>query len=123
MDQADPIDVDVGARIRIRRKQLRVSQSGLAEYLGVSFQQVQKYERGANRISASTLVRVAEKLEISVAELVGEGPDSIADGEILAMLGSSGALALLRAFSGIESPRVRAAILELVLSTSVRGSD
>ncbi|HYD43914.1 MAG TPA: helix-turn-helix transcriptional regulator, partial [Phenylobacterium sp.] len=48
-DEPDPIDVAVGARIRLRRKQLGISQSKLADAIGVTFQQVQKYERGANR--------------------------------------------------------------------------
>src|ERR1044072_9269143 len=68
----DPIDVAVGHRIRVRRKWLGVSQSALADHLGVSFQQVQKYERGANRVSASMLVRIAQKLDTTVGELVGE---------------------------------------------------
>ncbi|MFY8163942.1 MAG: helix-turn-helix domain-containing protein [Brevundimonas sp.] len=55
----DPIDVTVGAAIRFRRKEIDQSQSALAEALGVTFQQVQKYERGTNRISASMLVRAA----------------------------------------------------------------
>ena len=59
---SDPIDVGVGARIRIRRRELGVSQGLLAEHLGLTFQQVQKYERGANRVSASMLVRIAERL-------------------------------------------------------------
>lgn len=120
MDSPDPIDIDVGKRLRIRRKQMAISQTELANHLGVSFQQVQKYERGANRISASMLVRAAEKLEISVAELVGEAQGAVADGEVLSMLASSGALDLLRAFSTIEDPRVRSAILDLVRSTSER---
>ena len=123
MDSPDPIDIDVGTRIRIRRKQMNISQSALAEHLGVTFQQVQKYERGANRISASMLVRAAEKLGVSVAELVGEAGGAVSDGEILGMLASSGALELLRAFSSVDNPRVRAAILELVRSTSAREKD
>ena len=50
--QPDPIDIAVGARIRMRRKSMGVSQQGLADVLGVTFQQVQKYERGTNRVSA-----------------------------------------------------------------------
>ncbi len=72
---ADPIDVSVGARIRMRRRELGVSQGVLAQHLGLTFQQVQKYERGANRVSASMLVRTAEKLETSVAHLIGETDD------------------------------------------------
>ena len=68
----NPVDVEVGARIRARRRALRLSQSQLAEALGITFQQVQKYERGANRVSASMLVGIAQVLSTSVAELVGE---------------------------------------------------
>ena len=68
----DPIDIAVGTRIRTRRRATGFSQTQLAESLGITFQQVQKYERGANRVSASMLVRIAAKLETSVAALVGE---------------------------------------------------
>ena len=66
----NPIDVEVGARIRVRRKYLSLSQSALAEALGLTFQQVQKYERGANRVSASMLVKIAAKLDTTVGALV-----------------------------------------------------
>jgi transcriptional regulator with XRE-family HTH domain len=59
----DPIDIHVGAEIRRRRKFLSMSQSGLAEQLGITFQQIQKYERGANRVSASALYRIAITLK------------------------------------------------------------
>lgn len=75
----DPIDITVGNRIRVRRKWLSLSQSDLAAALGLTFQQIQKYERGANRVSASTLVRTAKVLDTTVAALVGEearGPQS-----------------------------------------------
>ena len=68
----DPIDVQVGSRIRIRRNSLKMSQAVLADHLGLTFQQVQKYERGANRVSASMLVKVARKLETTVSVLVGD---------------------------------------------------
>jgi transcriptional regulator with XRE-family HTH domain len=69
----DPIDVAVGARIRARRLELGMSQTKLANALGLTFQQVQKYERGDNRVSASTLVRSARALDVAAAALVGEG--------------------------------------------------
>lgn len=65
--QPDPIDVHVGGRIRARRAMLGVTQVQLAEMLGLTFQQVQKYERGVNRVSASTLWRAAEALSVPVA--------------------------------------------------------
>ncbi len=61
------IDQHVGARLRVRRKQIGMSQSGLAEALGLTFQQVQKYERGANRVSASKLYETARVLGVDVA--------------------------------------------------------
>lgn len=76
----DPIDIHVGAMIRLRRKQLSISQDSLAKHLGLTFQQVQKYERGANRVSASMLYRIAGKLNASIAsffdglDVDGEAP-------------------------------------------------
>ena len=63
----NPVDLHVGARIRMRRKLLGVSQERLADQLGLTFQQVQKYERGANRVSASKLYEIAKALQTSVA--------------------------------------------------------
>src|SRR4029453_3788062 len=62
----NPIDVHVGARIRLRRTLLGISQSVLAETIGLTFQQVQKYERGSNRVSSSRLVDLANALDVSV---------------------------------------------------------
>ncbi|MBO9710699.1 MAG: helix-turn-helix domain-containing protein [Caulobacter sp.] len=63
---AHPVDVHVGARIRIRRKMIGVSQEQLAKHLGLTFQQVQKYERGANRVSASKLFQIAGLLDAPI---------------------------------------------------------
>ena len=60
------IDFQVGARLRTRRKQLGMTQSHLGEALGITFQQIQKYERGANRVSASTLYEIATILEVDI---------------------------------------------------------
>jgi len=66
-DVAHPVDLYVGARLRIRRKVLGLSQTQLAEALGITFQQIQKYERGANRISASKLYEAARLLQSPVS--------------------------------------------------------
>lgn len=66
-DVPHPVDVHVGARLRMRRKMLRLTQQKLATAVGVTFQQVQKYERGANRIGASRLLELARILEVPVA--------------------------------------------------------
>ena len=62
----NPVDLHVGARIRMRRRELGLSQETLAEAIGITFQQLQKYERGANRISASRLYALALVLKISI---------------------------------------------------------
>jgi transcriptional regulator with XRE-family HTH domain len=74
VEEPDPIDVHIGARIRGRRKQIDMSQEGLAKDIGVSFQQVQKYERGANRVSGSMLLYIARALGVPVAHFY-EGLD------------------------------------------------
>lgn len=76
----DPIDVHVGARIRQRRLSLGMSQEKLAKPLGLTFQQVQKYERGANRVGASRLFKIAGLLEVSVMHFY-EGVDP--DGKVV----------------------------------------
>ncbi len=105
----DPIDIAVGRRIRVRRKNLGISQNVLAEHLGVSFQQVQKYEKGANRVSASMLVRIAGRLETTVGWLVGETGEQHSDEE-LGLLAVPGALELLKAYKAL-SKRLRTALL------------
>jgi transcriptional regulator with XRE-family HTH domain len=109
----DPIDVAVGARIRIRRRWLGFSQTQLANALGITFQQVQKYERGANRVSASMLVKIAAKLETSVAALVGEDGQAPVEAVVYAQLATPGATELLAAFAGIADGEARRALLTI----------
>lgn len=114
----DPIDVTVGLRIRLRRKALGLTQGALAEALGLSFQQVQKYERGSNRVSASMLVRAARFLDCTVGHLVddqGETPDA---GDVSDLM-SPGALDAARAYLAI-APRRRPAVLNLLRALSER---
>lgn len=73
-DGPDPIDVYVGGRMRLRRIMMGLSQYALAQALGLTFQQIQKYEKGANRISASTLHRLGEVLDIPVSFFFDELP-------------------------------------------------
>jgi transcriptional regulator with XRE-family HTH domain len=113
-DAPDPIDIEVGARIRVRRKYLSLSQSALAEALGLTFQQVQKYERGANRVSASMLVKIAVKLETSVGTLVGENDVDRHSHDVYQKLASPGALELLESFVKIPDPETRRAVVNLI---------
>jgi transcriptional regulator with XRE-family HTH domain len=113
----DTLDVAIGASIRLRRRQAGISQEMLAEKCGVSFQQVQKYENGANRVSFSRLVQIAHALGLRVSELVGDIDEaaglSAAEATLLTDLGVSGATDLLRDFAGL-SPALRGRVRDLV---------
>lgn len=121
-DRSDPIDVAVGSRIRVRRQALKISQSALADALNLSFQQIQKYERGANRVSASMLVKIARKLECSAAALLGETEAHAGDAEFLQLLSAPGAVDLLTAFSKISDPAVRSAVISVARGLANNGS-
>ncbi|MFK3690216.1 helix-turn-helix domain-containing protein [Agrobacterium tumefaciens] len=122
-----PIDVHVGAQIRMRRKSLGMSQSALAGRLGITFQQVQKYEKGANRVGASRLQAIASILGVDVSSLFANatpdvGSNSAALGTINAMqsfVASNEGFALNQAFSRIKSATVRRSIVALVTSLAV----
>src|ERR1700710_2398415 len=107
----DPLDALVGARIRVFRIHRKISQTDLADKIGVAFQQVQKYEKGANRIGASRLSRIAAALGISVGELFGSSKGKTADSRSpFQLLAEPDALRVLKAFSRTSDPRVRRAI-------------
>ncbi|MET0337356.1 MAG: helix-turn-helix transcriptional regulator [Caulobacter sp.] len=118
----DPIDIAVGARIRARRKVQGFSQSHVAQQLGLTFQQIQKYERGVNRVSASKLVQIAGLLDTSVAWLVGEDEKSGA-GDQWSILGEAGAMELLQSFSELKSPRARNALVRLARAMAAENED
>src|SRR4030081_633518 len=114
---ADPIDIAVGARIRLLRKVRGLSQQALAEAAGVTFQQIQKYERGANRVSASMLARIAGTLEAPVSELFGEPSAGMsAIDEVAPLLAQPGAIELLRAYSALPRGPARTALVDFVRS-------
>jgi transcriptional regulator with XRE-family HTH domain len=114
--QRHPIDLAVGARIRLTRKARGVSQQALADAVGLTFQQIQKYERGANRVSASKLAEIATCLQVSVAELFGDGAaaSGLTD-ELAGLLGAPGALELLKTYGRL--PRSQQAALVEFLAT------
>jgi transcriptional regulator with XRE-family HTH domain len=112
------IELAIGARMRTRRRQLGLSQTNLADRLGVSFQQVQKYERGSNRVAASTLVTAAEALGVSVGWLVGEEGGRGDDEALFQALAQPGALEMVRAFNAIPDARARSALLALAQEMS-----
>ncbi len=113
IDGPDPIDIAVGARIRARRKLLGISQQALAERIGLTFQQVQKYERGTNRVSASKLVRIAEVLQTSAADLIGETAGGATD-PVWSALQDPEVINAAMLLGRIESPRVRKAVARMI---------
>lgn len=115
-DAANPIDVHVGKMVRARRKALSMSQAELAEALGITFQQVQKYERGSNRISASKLYETARTLKVEISTFF-EGLDALEGqaapfGAFADFLELDGAAALALAYVGL-SPLQRRRLLDL----------
>ena len=116
----DPIDVHVGSRIRMRRNMIRLSQEKLGEKLGITFQQVQKYEKGANRVGASRLQAISEIMGVHVSYFFEEAPTSQTekvcyedDVDYIKFCSSNEGVQLMRAFAKISDPKVRRKILDL----------
>jgi transcriptional regulator with XRE-family HTH domain len=120
----NPIDRYVGSRVRMRRMMLSMSQEKLGDALGLTFQQVQKYEKGTNRIGASRLQQISEILQVPVAFFFEGAPvlagmaDGLAEAPspayISDFLATSDGLALTKAFVEIKDSRVRRRIVDLV---------
>ncbi len=132
----NPVDVHVGGRLRQRRTLLGLSQERLADAIGLTFQQVQKYERGANRIGASRLHQLARVLEVPVSyffeEMIPAGAPATAgqpgfaedgaayDGD---PMGRRETLELVRAYYRIRDPKVRKRVFELIKSVAASATD
>jgi len=124
----NPIDVHVGNRVRMRRMLVGMSQEKLGEALGLTFQQVQKYEKGANRVSASRLYQMSSTLGVPIQFFFDDMPVSTQTGQtdgmaesgsagmLMDFLNSSEGFQLGRAFSSIVDPVIRRRILDLVKS-------
>jgi transcriptional regulator with XRE-family HTH domain len=113
----DPIDVEVGRRIRIERTSRGISQTDLGKKIGVTFQQVQKYEKGLNRVGASRLTMIANVLGVPVATFFGgsQGTEGAAASRMdLEYLVVPGALRLLRAYGQIREAVLRRTIVTFV---------
>ena len=121
----NPIDVHVGSRIRLRRTMLGMSQEKLGESLGITFQQIQKYEKGTNRVGASRLQNISSILNVPVSfffeDAPGEQPSGLSgmaeassSNYVVDFLSSSEGLQLNRAFVKITDPKVRRKVVELV---------
>lgn len=119
----DPMDIALGAALRIRRRTIGMSQEALADQCGVSFQQVQKYENGANRISFSRLVQISRALRCRVTDLMdvfdGADKETAEDLNLLTRMRTPGALELLTAFEKL-APEVRSSLLGFVRTLSAQ---
>ena len=123
----NPIDIHVGSRVRLRRNMLGMSQEKLGESLGITFQQIQKYEKGTNRVGASRLQAIAAILGVPVAFFFEDAPGHdqskpggfAEDGStsyIVDFLNSAEGLQLNRAFVKLSDARVRRKLVDLVKS-------
>ena len=121
----NPIDRHVGSRVRMRRMMLSMSQEKLGDALSLTFQQVQKYEKGANRIGASRLQQIARILQVPVSFFFEGAPaqpeDRVSGFEeapspsyVADFLATSDGLALTKAFVRIKNPKLRRRIVDLV---------
>jgi transcriptional regulator with XRE-family HTH domain len=126
----NPVDKYVGSRVRMRRIMLGMSQEKLGEALGLTFQQIQKYEKGTNRVGASRIKQISEILQVPVSFLFEGGPAGITSGEgfsedaspsyISDFLATSEGLALTRAFTSIGDSKLRRSIVDLVEQIAAR---
>ena len=129
--KANPVDAHVGYRVRLRRVLIGMSQERLGELLGLTFQQVQKYERGMNRIGAGRLYEVAEILGVPISffyegvngvQRSGEG-GGLESSAVMDFLSSNEGIQLSTAFMGIRDAKVRRRLLDLVRSIAGEQND
>ena len=133
----NPVDIHVGARVRLRRTLLGMSQEKLGEAIGLTFQQVQKYERGANRVGASRLYDLSRVLEVPVSFFFDDMPDEISSKSVHERREMSESpdpfdndpmnrretLELVRAYYRITDPTQRKRVFELVKSMGILVAD
>jgi len=127
-----PVDIHVGRRLRSRRTILGMSQEDIGDSVGITFQQVQKYERGLNRIGSSRLYEFATLLGVGVSYFFEELADSdkkentLSDGEFLfehEKLNNKEVMSLVRSYYGISDPKIRKKVLSLVKAIAASDVD
>jgi transcriptional regulator with XRE-family HTH domain len=125
----NPIDIHVGSRIRLRRNMLGMSQEKLGEGLGITFQQIQKYEKGTNRVGASRLQAISSVLGVPVSYFFEDAPGQSDEGAtgmaevsatnyVVDFLNSAEGLQLNRSFVKITDSRIRKRVIDLVKALS-----
>ncbi len=132
-----PVDVHVGARLQVRRKQLGMTQTTLGDAIGLSFQQVQKYERGTNRIGSGRLFNLSRVLDVPIEFFFDDMPTAVAASSPAIKMGGKAkklpsyepdpmakreTLELVRAYYKISDPRVRNRLYELTKALGVAAS-
>jgi transcriptional regulator with XRE-family HTH domain len=119
----EPVDVLVGRRVRAYRLARGMSQTALGDKVGVTFQQIQKYESGTNRIGSSRLKKVATVLDVGIGALFAEQENGQSDHDPLTeILSQPGAARLLRAFAAITDKRLRVSLVRLAEGLRKHGS-
>lgn len=121
--QPHPKDIEVGIRIRLRRKAKGLSQGALGELVGLSFQQIQKYETGVNRVGSSRLYDIANALgvkssDLLVDETVSDNSESPKNRPLLEGMTSKEGIELHLAYFAIKDPKIRADLLSLIQNIS-----
>ena len=127
-DIPHPVDVHVGQRIKLRRTLMGMTQGKLGEYIGLTFQQIQKYERGANRVSASKIWQLGNVLDVPVSYFFEEMPESVKETfpgyqgedetneipEEYLVLHRRQTLELVKTFSNLKDPVIRKRVIDVV---------
>jgi transcriptional regulator with XRE-family HTH domain len=129
----NPIDIHVGSRVRLRRNMLGMSQEKLGEALGITFQQIQKYEKGTNRVGASRLQAISTILNVPVSFFFEDAPgvpaltggmaEASSTSFVVDFLNSAEGLQLNRAFAKITDAKVRRKIIDLVKALAGAAED
>jgi transcriptional regulator with XRE-family HTH domain len=113
----DPRDIEVGRRVRALRLERDMSQTALADQLGLTFQQVQKYEKGVNRIGAGRLQTIAEIFQVSITDLFADAqPAAHGQQSVYELVDSAAALRLLRAYTRLPNSKLKQALVQMAVA-------
>ena len=120
MPKATEIDVMVGARVRVRRLELDLTQQELGRKIGITFQQIQKYESGHNRVSAGRLKEISRVLQVPIAYFFADADEEVGSGArpvtAMKLTAVPGATDLLMAYARLDSPALRKSVVTMVRS-------